>query len=292
MKLNNFYFRSMGRALMRKRYGTCIGGMAIVMAMSIAFSQLEQTFALSATTVGVRTLVTALLIALLSLAVTAPANIGVRGIFCDLASSRETKASSIFLWYGDGKRLGHSILLMLLQSLIIFGCAAVFGGIVFGLAYHFRPDIFTGLMSLDINVLANSLMSLYSLLFMAMVPTYLLIVRFLPATYVLAENPEKKPLACLKESCQLLKGFYWRYVGLQMLSLLQLLGYTILASVVCTLFSNGNLETATASATMITMVITYFNILPHLGVSTALFLNDARVRNPEDRIETLPTVEE
>lgn len=132
--INNFYIRSMARALMHKRYGTCIGGMAIVMAMSIAFSQLEQTFALNATALGVRTLLTALLIALLSLAVTAPANIGVRSVFCDLASSRETKASNIFLWYGDGKRLSRSILLMLLQSLIIFACAAVFGGIVFGAA--------------------------------------------------------------------------------------------------------------------------------------------------------------
>lgn len=35
--INNFYIRSMARALMHKRYGTCIGGMAIVMAMSIAF---------------------------------------------------------------------------------------------------------------------------------------------------------------------------------------------------------------------------------------------------------------
>lgn len=276
--VNNFYIRTVARALMHKRYGTCIGGMAIVMAMSIAFSQLEQTFALSATTVGTKTLLIALLIALLSLAVTAPANIGVRSIFCDLASSRETKASNVFLWYGDGKRLGRSILLMLLQSLIIFGCAAVFGGMVFGTALHFRPDIFNGLLSLDINVLANTLLSIYGLLFVAAVPTYLIVVNFLPATYLLAADPEKKPIACLKESCQLLKGFYWRYVGLQMLSLLQVLGYTILASVVSTLFANGSLESATTSATLITMVITYFNILPHLGISTALFLNDARVR--------------
>ena len=64
-----------------------------------------------------------------------------------------------------------------------------------------------------------------------------------------------------------------------MLSMLQFLGYASLISVVCSIFSGGDLNTATTSATLLAQLVLYFSILPHLDISTALFLNDVRVRN-------------
>ena len=106
-----------------------------------------------------------------------------------------------------------------------------------------------------------------------------------PAPYLLAEDPEKKPLVCLRESRRAIRGFYWKYVGLQLLSFLQVIAYAFLASIVAVLFSGGDITGATTVASWILLLVMYFNILPHLGISTVLFLNDARAHQGQSSTE-------
>ena len=230
-------------------------------------------------------ILTALLIAVLSLAVTSPAQVGVRSLFGDIANQREAKLAHVFQWYGDGKRLNRSIVLMLLQSLLFLAAAVVFFGLVFGGAYAIHPEWFAGLTSNNIFAVVDALTTVYTLALVALVPTYLVVVPFLPAPYLLAEDPEKKPLVCLRESRRAIRGFYWKYVGLQLLSFLQVIAYAFLASIVAVLFSGGDITGATTVASWILLLVMYFNILPHLGISTVLFLNDARARQGQSSTE-------
>ena len=150
---------------------------------------------------------------------------------------------------------------------------------IFGGAYLAGMDYVANLQSTDVQKQLEGLMQVYQLMFLTIVPSYLVAVPFLPAPYLLAQQPEKKPWSCIRESRRLVRGHYWKYVGIQMLSMLQFLGYAILISVVCSIFSGGDLNTATTSATLLAQLVLYFSILPHLDISTALFLNDVRVRN-------------
>ena len=127
-KLSNFYIRHMAKGLARQRYGACIGAMAVLFGVALALGQLRGYYAQGATD-SLRSLITGLLIAFLSLIVTAPANVGARGVFCDIAAQRETRATKALAWYGDGKRLSSSILLMLAQTLIVLAALTLFGGL-------------------------------------------------------------------------------------------------------------------------------------------------------------------
>lgn len=285
MKLSVFYLRRMGRALMHGKYTVCLGGMTVLLVFSLAFSTLEQSFLNTNLDLDGKTILTALLIAVLSLAVTSPAQVGVRSLFGDIANQREAKLAHVFQWYGDGKRLNRSIVLMLLQSLLFLAAAVVFFGLVFGGAYAIHPEWFAGLTSNNIFAVADALTTVYTLALVALVPTYLVVVPFLPAPYLLAEDPEKKPLVCLRESRRAIRGFYWKYVGLQLLSFLQVIAYAFLASIVAVLFSGGDITGATTVASWILLLVMYFNILPHLGISTVLFLNDARARESQSSAE-------
>ena len=278
MKLSIFYIRSMARGLMRQNYGTCMASMGILLVITLAFSVLQQTFLFSDTQ-GLRALIVTLLLSLLSLAILSPANVGSKEVLCDVASSRETKAGKVLAWYGDARKIRQSILLQLLQSVIFLCIGAVFGLLIFGGAYLAGMDYVANLQSTDVQKQLEGLMQVYQLMFLTIVPSYLVAVPFLPAPYLLAQQPEKKPWSCIRESRRLVRGHYWKYVGIQMLAMLQFLGYAILISVVCSIFSGGDLNTATTSATLLAQLVLYFSILPHLDISTALFLNDVRVRN-------------
>lgn len=140
---------------------------------------------------------------------------------------------------------------------------------------------FAALLSGNLFFLLLSVHKLYLLLLAVFGPTYLIMARFAPAAYLLAEQPEKGPLACMKESSKLLKGFYWKYIGLQLLSLLQLIGYALMASIFCMLIFGGDINSAAAYAAVFTEVAAYFSIMPQLGIGTALFIKDARVQNRE-----------
>lgn len=278
MKLSVFYIRSMARGLMRQNYGTCMASMGILLAITLAFSVLQQTFLLS-NTLGLRGLIASILLSLLSLAILSPANVGSKEVMCDIASSRETKAAKVLAWYGDAGKIRQSFLLQLMQWVIFLCIGAFFGLLVFGGAYLAGMDYVANLQSANVQKQLEGLMQVYQLMFFTAVPSYLVAVPFLPAPYLLAQQPEKSPWSCIRESCRLIRGHYWKYVGMQALSMLQFLGYAILISVVCTIFSGGNLNTATTSATLLAQLVLYFSILPHLDISTALFLNDVRVRN-------------
>ena len=256
MKLSVFYIRSMARGLMRQNYGTCMASMGILLAITLAFSVLQQAFVFSDTQ-GLRALVVGLLLSLLSLAILSPANVGSKEVLCDVASSRETRAGKVLAWYGDARKIRQSILLQLMQWVIFLCIGAVFSLLIFGGAHLAGVDYVANLQSASLEKQWTGMMQVYQL----------------------AQQPEKSPWSCIRESCRLIRGHYWKYVGMQALSMLQFLGYAILISVVCTIFSGGNLNTATTSATLLAQLVLYFSILPHLDISTALFLNDVRVRN-------------
>lgn len=277
-KLNNFYIRAMAKGLIRQNYGACMGSMAILMALTLVFGQLEQYYGQGATD-SLRSLAAGLLIAVLSLLVMSPANVGARSVFCDLASGRKGKGTKTLSWYGDGKRISRSVLLMLMETLMALVVMVFFGGLALAVVYQVDPLFFSALLSGNLFLLTFSLNKLYLFLLAVLVPAYLVLVRFVPAAYLLAGQPEKSAWACLKESPKMLKGFYWKYVGLQMLSLLQLLGYALMASVVSALIFGGNVLSAAAAASVFTEIVAYFTVLPQLGVSTALFINDALVLN-------------
>ena len=112
MKLSVFYIRSMARGLMRQNYGTCMASMGILLAITLAFSVLQQAFLFSDTQ-GLRALIVTLLLSLLSLAILSPANVGSKEVLCDIASSRETKAGKVLAWYGDARKIRQTILLQL-----------------------------------------------------------------------------------------------------------------------------------------------------------------------------------
>lgn len=286
-KLSNFYIRAMAKALMRGHYGTCIGSMAVFVALSMTLSTVQQGFVVKMLGQGLsQGFLLALLIGLLAVMLMAPAVVGARGVFCDIANQKPTKATNVFVWYGEGKRLGGAVGIMLLQSLIIFACVAVFGGAVLYFYYDKLLMLPIMLLSLDPATQLSAVGLAYQMLLLVAVPTYLIVVRFLPAPYLLAEDPQKGVLACMKESCRILKGFYWKYVGLQLLSLLQIIAYAILASMVATLFSGRDVMVASSNASIILMIVTYFSILPQLGIGTALFLNDARVRPSGESAES------
>ena len=278
MKLSVFYIRSMARGLMRQNYGTCMASMGILLAITLAFSVLQQAFVFSDTQ-GLRALVVGLLLSLLSLAILSPANVGSKEVLCDVASSRETRAGKVLAWYGDARKIRQSILLQLIQWVIFLCIGAVFGLLIFGGAYLAGMDYVANLQSADVQKQLEGLMQVYQLMFLTLIPSYLVAVPILPAPYLLAQQPEKSPWSCIWESRQLIRDHYWKYVGMQMLSMLQFLGYAILLSVVCAMFSGGNMNTATTSAALLLQLVFYFSILPHLDISTALFLNDVRVRN-------------
>lgn len=277
-KLNNFYIRSMAKMLIRKNYGACMGSMAILMGLTLLFGQLEQYYSQSATN-SPRSLVVGLLIAALSLLVMSPANVGARNLFCDMAAGKETRAMKTLSWYGDGRRIRHSVLLMLLETLLALATLVLFGGLALAVTYRADPLFFSALLSGNLFLLTFSMNKFYLFLLAVLAPVYLTLVRFIPASYLLAGQPEKGAWTCLKEAPKLLKGFYWKYVGLQMLSLLQLFGYALMASVVSALLFGGDVLSAAAAATVFTEIVAYFTILPQLGVSTALFVNDALVLN-------------
>ena len=278
MKLNVFYIRSMARGLMRQNYGTCMASMGILLAVTLVFSGIQQAFLFS-NTQGIRALAVSVLLSLLSLAILSPASIGSKEVLCDVANSRETKAGKVLGWYGDGGKIRRSILLQLLQSLVFLCFGALFGVLVFGGAHLMGMDYIAHLQSAALQDQWTGLLQVYQLLLVTAIPTYLAAIPFLPAAYLLAQQPEKRPWSCMQEGRRLIRGHYWRYVGMQLLSVLQLLGYAILISVVCTLLSGGNLNAATTSATLLVQLMLYFSVLPHLDISTALFLNDVRVRN-------------
>ena len=202
-KLSNFYIRHMAKGLARQRYGACIGAMAVLFGVALALGQLRGYYAQGATD-SLRSLITGLLIAFLSLIVTAPANVGARGVFCDIAAQRETRATKALAWYGDGKRLSSSILLMLAQTLIVLAALTLFGGLALAVLYRVDPLFFAALLSGNLFFLLLSVHKLYLLLLAVFGPTYLIMARFAPAAYLLAEQPEKGPLACMKESSKLL----------------------------------------------------------------------------------------
>ena len=248
MKLSVFYIRSMARGLMRQNYGTCMASMGILLAITLAFSVLQQAFVFSDTQ-GLRALVVGLLLSLLSLAILSPANVGSKEVLCDVASSRETRAGKVLAWYGDARKIRQSILLQLMQWVIFLCIGAVFSLLIFGGAHLAGMDYVANLQSASLEKQWTGMMQVYQLLFFTLIPTYLAAVPFLLAPYLLAQQPEKSPWSCIRESCRLIRGHYWKYVGMQALSMLQFLGYAILISVVCTIFSGGNLNTATTSAT-------------------------------------------
>ena len=286
MKLSVFYLRRMGRALMHGKYTVCLGGMTVLLVFSLAFSTLEQSFLNTNLDLDGKTILTALLIAVLSLAVTSPAQVGVRSLFGDIANQREAKLAHVFQWYGDGKRLNRSIVLMLLQSLLFLAAAVVFFGLVFGGAYAIHPEWFAGLTSNNIFAVADALTTVYTLALVALVPTYLVVVPFLPAPYLLRQKIRRKsPWYACGNPRRAIRGFYWKYVGLQLLSFLQVIAYAFLASIVAVLFSGGDITGATTVASWILLLVMYFNILPHLGISTVLFLNDARARQGQSGTE-------
>ena len=64
-----------------------------------------------------------------------------------------------------------------------------------------------------------------------------------------------------------------------------MIAYAFLASIVAVLFSGGDITGATTVASWILLLVMYFNILPHLGISTVLFLNDARARQGQSGAE-------
>ena len=74
-KLSNFYIRHMAKGLARQRYGACIGAMAVLFGVALALGQLRGYYAQGATD-SLRSLITGLLIAFLSLIVTVPAHVG------------------------------------------------------------------------------------------------------------------------------------------------------------------------------------------------------------------------
>lgn len=277
-KLNNFYIRTMAKGLIRRSYGACMGSMAILMVLTLLFSQLEQYYTQGATD-SLRSLAVGLLIAALSLMVMSPATVGSRMVFCDVALGRETKATKTLSWYGDGRRISSSILLMLMETLLALAALALFGGAALAVVYRVDPLFFSTLISGNLFLLSFSLSKLYLFLLAVLVPVYLILARFGLASYLLAAQPEKSAWACMKESPKLLKGFYWKYVGLQMLSLLQLIGYALMASVISSLIFGGDMLSAAAAASVFTEIVAYFTVLPQLGVSTALFIHDVRVRN-------------
>lgn len=83
----------------------------------------------------------------------------------------------------------------------------------------------------------------------------------------------------MAESFQLLKGFYWKYIGLQLLSLLQLVGYALMSSIFCMMIFRGDINSAAAYAAIFTEITAYFSIMPQLGIGTALFIADAAIRS-------------
>lgn len=284
-KLSNFYIRHIAKSLMRRRYGPCLGAMTLLFVVALALGQLRGYYAQGATA-SLRSLATGLLIALLSLIVTAPVSVGARGVFCDVAAGKETSAMKALAWYGDGKRLSASILLKLVQTLMALVALTLFGGLALAVAAQIDPMFFAAILYGNLFWLLLSPGKLYLFLLAVAGPVYLILARFMPAAYLLAEQPEKGPLACMKESSRLLKGFYWKYVGLQLLSLLQLVGYALMASIFCALIFGGDINSAAAYAAVFTEVTAYFSIMPQLGVGTALLLNDIRARNKAEAEKT------
>ena len=190
MKLSIFYIRSMARGLMRQNYGTCMASMGILLVITLAFSVLQQTFLFSDTQ-GLRALIVTLLLSLLSLAILSPANVGSKEVLCDVASSRETKAGKVLAWYGDARKICQSILLQLLQSVIFLCIGTVFGLLIFGGAYLAGMDYVANLQSTDVQKQLEGLMQVYQLMFLTIVPSYLVAVPFLPAPYLLPSSRRK-----------------------------------------------------------------------------------------------------
>lgn len=276
--LNNFYIRRIAKNLTRRQISACMGVMSVLFCVALALSYLRSYYEQGATD-SLRSLITGLLIALLSLIVTAPVNVGARGVFCDIAAGRETKTTKALAWYGDGKKLSGSILLTLMQTLMALLALALLGGLALAIAAQLDPMFFGALIYGNVFWLMLSPGKFYLFLLAIIGPVYLLTARFMPAAYLLAEQPEKGAMACMKESFRLLKGFYWKYVGLQLLALLQLVGYALMASLFCMLIFRGDTVSAVVYAVILVEAIIYFSIMPQLGVSTSLFLNDVRVRN-------------
>ncbi len=278
-KLNNFYIRRMAKGLAQQRYGACLGAMTFLFGVTLVLSQLRGYYIQGATG-SLRSLITGLLIALLSLIVTAPARIGARSVFCDIAAGRETRAmKALAAWYGDGRRLSSSILLMLTQTLTALLALALFGGLALAAAARLDPAFFGALLYGNLFWLLLSPGKLYLFLLAVVAPVYLIMARFVPASYLLAQHPEKGILTCLAESFQLLKGFYWKYIGLQLLSLLQLVGYALMSSIFCMMIFRGDINSAAAYAAIFTEITAYFSIMPQLGIGTALFIADAAIRS-------------
>lgn len=275
MNRKNHTLRVISRLLMTKHYGTSVGTMLMVLVLSVAFSSVQQALLYSGLS-DMKIYLGSVMVAVLSLLTMAPAHMGAIAVFSEMSKDRPVKASELFTWFGDGRRLWKAIRLVFCVLLILGFWAALFEIPTYFAAQHADPNFLSSLQAEKLDAQTLQALMPYAYLFMGVfLLAVLCALRYLPALYMLAEDPERKIRECLKEGKKRIKGQALQFYALQGSYLLRLIGYALLASVVSSLFAGGDLITASSSASWITMILLYINILPRFHLSNALFLRPA-----------------
>lgn len=280
MKYSIFNFKSMAKGLVRQHTAAIFSTMLIFGTLSFAFYLLENVFATAPEQTLTITL-SSLAVALLTTILLGPASVGVASVFCDIAGGRAPKVSNIFLWYGEGKKLKKSVGLAVLQGLILLGLTVIFGAIVLGGAYLISPSLFSGAPVADYNGAMQLVVSLYAVIVLILALVYAVYSLFIPATYILAENPDEKVLNCLKRSRQMMKSIIFKFIGLLATFVLQFLGYTIIIAIVVTMLM-GDQVMATTVSTMLAALVLLFHLAPQFHLTVILLTHDLQVQNKKE----------
>lgn len=280
MKYSVFNFKTISKGLARQHTPAIFSTMLIFGTLSFAFYMLENVFAFAPEQTMAIAL-SSLAVAMLTTLLLGPASVGVASVFCDIANGNAPKVSNIFLWYGEGKKLKKSIGLTVLQGLIIAGLTIIFGTIVLGATYLISPEFFSAPPAADYNAAMKLLLTLYAVVLSILALVYAVYSMYIPSTYILAEHPEEKVIACLKRSRQLIKPIRFKFIGLLLTFVLQFLGYAIVVSMVSVLLM-GDQAMATTVATLLSALVLLFHIAPQFHLSIILLIHDQQVQNKKE----------
>lgn len=280
MKYSVLNFKSMAKVLTKQNRSATFVTMLIVAVMSESLTLLQQAI-IGTENLSVQNQILSIAVSILTLLIVAPANVGSASVFSCMAQNQPANAGNLFLWYGEAKKLKRAISLSVLQSLIMTGWILAFGAIVFLGAYFVMPSVFENiaLASSDPTGVAAavSILQIYFLFLISAALAYIMFCVYMPATYILAADPEKTARQCLRESKSITKPVRFKLIALHLVFFLQIIGIAILLSFASVFLSGGNQAVAVNITLLLMALATFFYIMPQFHLSTILFINHYRV---------------
>lgn len=178
-------------------------GVALIYgALSMGFAYLQSVIlAVSAEVSPARQIALQYGVAFFEILFLAPALIGAFEFFMNLAKDRRPKVGDVFLWYGEAKRAFRSVALYCFYYILMTFWSALFLAPAVAV-YFFFPQFKT--------VLSDSYI-FYTVLMALMLAGLSKAFTYTGAFYLLAEDPERKALACIRQSAKAMKPLRWEF---------------------------------------------------------------------------------